>query len=151
MDQLPRLGERELICLLLFTCNYVVFVWRGFLFLWVLGMGYFILLLHSLSLPYNYSGRFGPGQFGPHFGQSYLFTGQGPHEIRSELTKSQIALWSELTNGQVAIRSELTKTQMELRSELTNVLIYFRSEFTKAIIISLFFPFFNHILVTSAR
>ena len=29
-------------------------VWRGFLFLWVLGMGYVILLWHSLSLPYNY-------------------------------------------------------------------------------------------------
>ena len=55
MDQLPRLGKRELICLLSFTCNYVVFVWRGFLFLWVLGMGYVILLWHSLSLPYNYS------------------------------------------------------------------------------------------------
>ena len=54
MDQLPRLGKRELICLLLFTSNYVVFVWRGFLFLWVLGMGYVILLWHSLSLPYNY-------------------------------------------------------------------------------------------------
>ena len=54
MDQLPRLGKRELICLLLFTCNYVVFVWRGFLFLWVLGMGFVILLWHSLSLPYNY-------------------------------------------------------------------------------------------------
>ena len=54
MDQLPRLGKRELICLLLSTCNYVVFVWRGFLFLWVLGMGYVILLWHSLSLPYNY-------------------------------------------------------------------------------------------------
>ena len=38
--------ERELICLLWFTCNYVVSVWRGFLFLWVLGL--------SLSLPYNY-------------------------------------------------------------------------------------------------
>ena len=25
VDQLPRLGKRELICLLLFTCNYVVF------------------------------------------------------------------------------------------------------------------------------
>ena len=50
MDQLPRLGKRELICLLLFTCNYVVSVWRGFLFLWVLGMGYVILLWHSLSL-----------------------------------------------------------------------------------------------------
>ena len=31
MDQLPRLEKRELICLLLFTCNYVVSVWRGFL------------------------------------------------------------------------------------------------------------------------
>ena len=54
MDQLPRLGKRELICLLLLTCNYVVSVWRDFLFLWVLGMGYVILLWHSLSLPYNY-------------------------------------------------------------------------------------------------
>ena len=36
------------------TCNYVVSVCRGFLFLWVLGMGYVILLWHSLSLPYNY-------------------------------------------------------------------------------------------------
>ena len=26
MDQLPRLGKRELICLLLFTCNYVISV-----------------------------------------------------------------------------------------------------------------------------
>ena len=51
---IPRLGKRELIRLLLFTCNYVVFVLRGFLFLWVLGMGYVILLWHSLSLPYNY-------------------------------------------------------------------------------------------------
>ena len=50
MDQLPRLGKRELICLLLFTCNYVVSVWRGFLFLWVLRMGHVILLWHSLSL-----------------------------------------------------------------------------------------------------
>ena len=60
MDQLPRLGKRELICLLLFTCNYVVSVWRGFLFLWVLGMGYVILLWHSLSLPYNYFVEIGP-------------------------------------------------------------------------------------------
>ena len=57
VDQLPRLGKRELICLLLFTCNYVVSVWRGFLFLWLLGMGYVILLWHSLSLPYNYFAR----------------------------------------------------------------------------------------------
>ena len=55
MDQLPRLGKRELICLLLFTCNSVVSVWRAFLFLWVFGMGYVILLWHSLSLPYNYT------------------------------------------------------------------------------------------------
>ena len=54
MDQIPRLGKRELIFLLLFTCNYVVSVWRGFLFLWVPGMRYVILLWHSLSLPYNY-------------------------------------------------------------------------------------------------
>ena len=54
MDQLPRLGKRELICLLLFTCNYVVSVWGGFLFLSVLGMGYVILLWHSLGLLYNY-------------------------------------------------------------------------------------------------
>ena len=54
VDQLPRLGKRELICLLLFTCNYVVFVRRGFLFLWVLGICYVILLWHSLSLPYKY-------------------------------------------------------------------------------------------------
>ena len=44
MDQLPRLGKTELICLLCFICNYVVSVRRGFFFLWVLGMG----------LPYNY-------------------------------------------------------------------------------------------------
>ena len=43
MDQLPRLGNRELICLLLVTCNYVVSVRRGFPFLWVLGMGYVIM------------------------------------------------------------------------------------------------------------
>ena len=54
MDQLPRLGKGELICLLFFTCKYVAAVWRGFLFLWVLGMGYVILVWHSLSLPYSY-------------------------------------------------------------------------------------------------
>ena len=46
--------ERELICLLSFTCNYVVFVRRGFLFLLVLGMGCVVLLWHSLGLLYNY-------------------------------------------------------------------------------------------------
>ena len=54
MDQLPRLGKREQIYLLLFTCNNVVSVRRGFLFLWVLGMGYVILLWHSLRLLYDY-------------------------------------------------------------------------------------------------
>ena len=67
MDQLPRLVKRELICLLLLpvimwflfgnlsavvTCNYVVSVWSGLL--WVLGIEYVILLWHSLSLPYTY-------------------------------------------------------------------------------------------------
>ena len=52
--RLSKFLRFELICLLLFTCNYVVSVWRGFLFLWVLGLGYVILLWHSLSLPYNY-------------------------------------------------------------------------------------------------
>ena len=54
MDQLPRLGKRELICLLIFTCNYVVSVQRGFLFRWLLEMGCIILLWHSLCLQYNY-------------------------------------------------------------------------------------------------
>ena len=56
MVQLPRLGERELICLLWFTCNYVVSVWRRFLFsmgAWD-GMSHVILLWHALSLPNNY-------------------------------------------------------------------------------------------------
>ena len=51
---LPLLTNGNLPLLLLFTCNYVVSVWRGFLFLLVLGMGYVILLWDSLSLPYNY-------------------------------------------------------------------------------------------------
>ena len=54
--ELPRLGKRELICLLYVTCNYVVSVRIGFLFLWVLGVGCVILLWHSLGLPYNYFG-----------------------------------------------------------------------------------------------
>ena len=53
MDQLPRLGNRELICLLLFTCSCVVSVRRGLLFHRVLGMDCVVLLWHSLSLPYN--------------------------------------------------------------------------------------------------
>ena len=34
----------------LFTCNYVISIWRSFLFLLALGMGYVILLWHSLGL-----------------------------------------------------------------------------------------------------
>ena len=30
------------------------FCWRGFLFLWVLEIGYVILMWHSMSLPYKY-------------------------------------------------------------------------------------------------
>ena len=44
VDQLPRLGKRELICLLLFTCNYVVSIWSGFLFHWD-GLRYFIVAI----------------------------------------------------------------------------------------------------------
>ena len=43
-------------CMLFFACGCVVSVWGGFLFLWVLGMGYVILFRHSLCLPYNYFG-----------------------------------------------------------------------------------------------
>ena len=34
----------------------MVSVRRGFLFLWALGIGYVILLWHTLGLPYNYFG-----------------------------------------------------------------------------------------------
>ena len=39
---ITSVGEERanLLLLLLFTCNYVVSVWRGCLFFWVLGMGY---------------------------------------------------------------------------------------------------------------
>ena len=51
-DKLPPPGKRELICLLLFTCNCVVSVRRDFLFFWVLGDGlrYFIVALHGPSI-----------------------------------------------------------------------------------------------------
>ena len=66
---ISSVGKRELICLLLFTCNYVVSIRRSFLFLWVLVIGYVILLWHSLSLPYNYFGieTFYPGKLRLHF------------------------------------------------------------------------------------
>ena len=61
---ITSIGEERANCLLLFTCKYVVSIRRGFLFLWVLGMGYVILLWHSLSLPCNYfSGNIQDSQF----------------------------------------------------------------------------------------
>ena len=47
-----RLEKQELICLLSFTGNCVVSVRRGFLFLWMLGMGcyYFIVALPEPSI-----------------------------------------------------------------------------------------------------
>ena len=51
---ITSVGEERANLSAVVTCNYVVSVWRGFLFLWVLGMGYVILLWYSLSLPYNY-------------------------------------------------------------------------------------------------
>ena len=51
MNQLPRLGKRELMCLLLFTCNYVVSVERFPLSLgaWD-GLRYFIVALPEPSI-----------------------------------------------------------------------------------------------------
>ena len=54
MDRLPRLGRGKLICLLPFTCIYVVSVRGGFPVLWVLVIGCVILLWHSLGRPCNY-------------------------------------------------------------------------------------------------
>ena len=51
VDQQPGLGQRELVFLLLFTCSCVVSVSGRFLFLLVLGIGWAILLWHSLGLP----------------------------------------------------------------------------------------------------
>ena len=48
MEQLPRVEKRELISLLLFTCNYVVSVRRGFL-AWD-GLRYFIVALPEPSI-----------------------------------------------------------------------------------------------------
>ena len=50
---ITSVGEERTICLLLFTCIYVVSLWRGFLFLLVLEMACVVLLWHSLGLPYN--------------------------------------------------------------------------------------------------
>ena len=54
VDQLPRLGKRELVFLLLFTCSFVVSVLGRFLFLLVLGMdcAFFIVALPGPSINY---------------------------------------------------------------------------------------------------
>ena len=41
---ITSVGEERANLSAVFTCKYVVSVWRGFLSLWVLGMGYVILL-----------------------------------------------------------------------------------------------------------
>ena len=55
VDRLPRLGKRELIFLLLFTCNFVVSQCSG-RFPLPLGAwdGLSYLIVAPLSLPYNY-------------------------------------------------------------------------------------------------
>ena len=53
VDQLSRLGKRELICLLLFTCNYVVSVGEVSSSCGCLGWAT-LFLWHSLGLTYNY-------------------------------------------------------------------------------------------------
>ena len=50
---ITSVGEERAKLSAVFTGNYVVSVRRGFLFLWVLEMGYVILLWHSLSLSYK--------------------------------------------------------------------------------------------------
>ena len=51
---ITSVGEERANLSAIVPCNYVVSVWRGFLILWVLGMGSVILLLQSLITPCNY-------------------------------------------------------------------------------------------------
>ena len=92
MGQLPRLGKRELICLLLFTCNYVVFVWKSFLFLCVLGMDYVILLWHSLSLPYNYIDQKQRFQTFAMLENGVRYSEVASHLTVSQLTTTQLSI-----------------------------------------------------------
>ena len=50
---ITSVGEERAYLSAIFTCNYVVSVRRGFLFLMVLGMGCVIILCHYLVLPYT--------------------------------------------------------------------------------------------------
>ena len=92
---------------MLFTCNYVVSVLRGFLFLWVLGMGYVILLWHSLGLPYNYYAvvekvsQVGAGPASDHWGRAwgiegFLYPGPTLLEPRCMISPSNSIRQSEL-------------------------------------------------------
>ena len=58
MDQLPRLGKRELVFLLLFTCSFVVSVSWRFLFLLVPwdGLRFFIVAFPGPSVDYFTAG-----------------------------------------------------------------------------------------------
>ena len=95
------------ICLLLFTCNYVVSVWRGFLFLWVLGMGYVILLWHSLSLPYNYFKK----------GEKYYAANYRPVSLTCICCKSLEHIILSNINKHLAFESILADCQHGFRSQ----------------------------------
>ena len=115
MDQLPRLGKRELICLLSFTCNYVVFVWRGFLFLWVLGMGYVILLWHSLSLPYNYFLTIPAASIGPF---------ESLHRSTKVFSADGNTLLDEITKINCTFAASTTFRVILTDSVVTNIMYY---------------------------
>ena len=51
MTSIGEEGDNLSAIVYLLVCGFGL---RGFLFLWVLGMGCVILVWHSLSLPYNY-------------------------------------------------------------------------------------------------
>ena len=47
---IASVGEEGAVCLLSFACGYVVAVWRGFLFLWVLWVGCVVLSPNSKTI-----------------------------------------------------------------------------------------------------
>ena len=124
MDQLPRLGKRELICLLSFTCNYVVFVWRGFLFLSVLGMGYVILLWHSLSLPYNYFVlmlNVPVNNFSVMLGRSHHFLGITSTWLRVNLMTVPPSFFRSLQKANSGFDSQSILNNVRIAAELTSI------------------------------
>ena len=52
--KLISVWEQRANCFRSFTCDYVVSVRKGFLYLLLLVLGYVISLWYSLGLPYNY-------------------------------------------------------------------------------------------------